>query len=101
MAKKQVKLKGKAIASRLTGTSTPIGGISWIPPVNEKDNAGRLLVFLEDRRALYEPYNMEIGGHVRVTVGVDCYSSLKGACLVKAVFSDLTRSSIGSRRKLL
>jgi len=47
------RMKGKAIASRLTGISTPTGGISWIPPVNEKGNARRLLVFLEDRRALF------------------------------------------------
>ncbi len=62
--KKQVKLKGKAIASRLTGISTPIGGISWTPPVDEKDRAKRLLVFLEDRRALYHPYDVEVGDYV-------------------------------------
>ena len=64
MPKKKVKLKGKAIASRLTGISTPIGGISWTPPVDEKDKAKRLLVFLEDRRALYHPYDMEVGDYV-------------------------------------
>ncbi len=64
MVKKQVKLKGKAIASRLTGISTPIGGISWKPPTDEKDKAKRLLVFLEDRRALYHPYDMEVGDYV-------------------------------------
>jgi len=57
-------LKGKAIASRLTGISTPIGGISWAPPVDEKDKARGLLVFLEDRRALYHPYDMEVGDYV-------------------------------------
>ena len=64
MPKKKVKLKGKEIASRLTGISTPIGGISWKPPVDEKDKAKRLLVFLEDRRALYHPYDMEVGDYV-------------------------------------
>jgi len=64
LVKKQVKLKGKAIASRLTGISTPIGGISWKPPTDEKDKAKRLLVFLEDRRALYHPYDMEVGDYV-------------------------------------
>jgi hypothetical protein len=64
MPKKQVKLKGKAIASRLTGISTPIGGISWKPPIDEKNKAKRLLVFLEDRRALYHPYDMEVGDYV-------------------------------------
>jgi len=59
-----MKLRGKSIANRLTGISTPIGGISWTPPVDERDKAKRLLTFLEDRRALYHPYNMEIGDYV-------------------------------------
>jgi hypothetical protein len=50
---KKVTLKGKQIAKRLTGISTPIGGISWTPPVDERDVAKKLLVFLEDRRALF------------------------------------------------
>jgi hypothetical protein len=59
-----MKLKGKSIVSRLTGISTPIGGISWTPPVDEQGKAKRLLTFLEDRRALYHPYNMEVGDYV-------------------------------------
>ncbi len=58
------KLKGKQLAKRLTGISTPIGGISWTPPVDERDVAKQLLVFLEDRRALYMPYDMEVGSYV-------------------------------------
>jgi len=61
---KRIKLKGKAIASRLTGISCPIAGVSWTPPPDEQDKARRLLVFLEDRRVLYNPYEMEIGPHV-------------------------------------
>jgi len=61
---KRIKLKGKAIASRLTGISCPIAGVSWTPPLDEQDKARRLLVFLEDRRVLYNPYEMEIGPHV-------------------------------------
>ena len=64
MPKKRFRLKGKAIASRLTGISCPIAGISWIPPVDEQDKARRLLTFLEDRRALYHPYDMEVGDYV-------------------------------------
>ncbi len=64
MPKKQVKLKGKAIANRLTGISTPIGGISWTPPVNEKDKAKQLLVFLEARRVIYHPYDIEVSANV-------------------------------------
>lgn len=61
---KTPKLKGKQLAMRLTGISTPIGGISWNPPVDESDVAKQLLVFLEDRRALYMPYDMEVGPYV-------------------------------------
>jgi len=65
MSKSKVtKLKGKQLATRLTGISTPIGGISWTPPVDERDVAKQLLVYLEDRRALYMPYDMEVGPYV-------------------------------------
>jgi len=57
---KETKLKGKQLAKRLIGISTPIGGISWTPSVDERDVAKQLLVFLEDRRALFMPYNMEV-----------------------------------------
>jgi hypothetical protein len=61
---KASKLKGKQLAKRLTGISAPIGGISWTPPADERDVAKKLLVYLEDRRALYMPYNMEVGPYV-------------------------------------
>ncbi|MBN2285194.1 MAG: hypothetical protein JXI43_02005 [Tissierellales bacterium] len=61
---REAKLKGKQLAKRLTGISTPIGGISWTPPIDERDVAKQLLVFLEDRRALYMPYDMEFGPYV-------------------------------------
>ncbi|NIS69145.1 MAG: hypothetical protein GTO12_09390 [Proteobacteria bacterium] len=64
MARKRTRLRGKTIATRLTGISTPIGGISWKPPVDEQDKAKRLLTFLEDRRTLYHPYDMEVGDYV-------------------------------------
>jgi len=61
---RRAKLKGKQLAGRLTGISTPIGGVSWTPPVDESDVAKKLLVFLEDRRALFMPYNSEVGIYV-------------------------------------
>jgi len=61
---RKTALKGKQLAGRLTGISTPIGGLSWEPPVDEREIAKRLLVFLEDRRALFMPYDMEVGGYV-------------------------------------
>jgi len=61
---KKLRLKGKALASRLTGISSGIVGFSWTPPTDEKDKARRLLVFLEDRRVLYQPHQREISPHV-------------------------------------
>ena len=61
---KQIKVKGKSLLSRLTGISTPFVGVSWSPPADEKDIARKLFVFLSDRRALYNPYDIEIGPHV-------------------------------------
>jgi len=60
----KIKLKGRELATRLTGISTPIGGISWKPPVDERNKARRLLVYLAGQRALHYPYNKEIGTFV-------------------------------------
>jgi len=61
---RRAKLKGKQLATRLTSISTPIGGVSWTPPVDEHDVAKKLLVFMEDRRAMFMPYDMEVGHYV-------------------------------------
>lgn len=51
------------IASRLTGISTPIFGVSWQPPQSDVDAVRRTLVFLEDRRVLYVPDEAEVPKH--------------------------------------
>jgi hypothetical protein len=56
------------IASRLTGISRPIFGVSWNPPEAEVTAAKRILAFLEDRRVLYNPTEMEIPHHCQVSV---------------------------------
>jgi hypothetical protein len=61
---RHLKLRGKSLASRLTGLSTPWLGASWTPPKDERSQAENLLIYLEDRRALYNPYDMEIGDYV-------------------------------------
>jgi hypothetical protein len=60
----KIKLKGRELANRLTGISPPIGGISWKPPVVEREKARRLLVYLAGERALHYPYDKEIGTFV-------------------------------------
>ena len=52
-------MKFKEVISRITGFSVPIFGVSWNPPQPDVTAARRVLVFLEDRRVLYNPYNIE------------------------------------------
>jgi hypothetical protein len=53
----------REIAARLTGVSCPIFGVSWNPPKLDRDVARRVLTFLEDRRVLYAPDEVEIRSH--------------------------------------
>jgi hypothetical protein len=53
-------VKFKEIASRLTGFSVPIFGVSWNPPEPEVAVARRVLAYLEDRRVLFNPYHLEV-----------------------------------------
>ena len=43
----------------LSGISTPIGGISWNRNVSGKDMFSYLLLFLESKRILVSPIDME------------------------------------------
>jgi len=53
------KIPFSDLAKHITGFSTPVFGLSWNPPEPEREKIRQLIVFLEDRRALYNPYNME------------------------------------------
>lgn len=48
------------IKRRLTGFSTPFGGISWQPEESEEQSARRVIAYLEDRRILYDPFEVEV-----------------------------------------
>lgn len=48
------------IVNRLTGISTPVFGISLNPPETERVVAKRIVAFLEDRRVLYSPSEVEV-----------------------------------------
>jgi hypothetical protein len=52
------------IRHRLTGVTTPLGGVSWetLPDV-DKEVLSRLVPFLEDRRVIYNPTEVEIPEH--------------------------------------
>lgn len=56
-------MKFKELVSRITGFSVPIFGIQWSPPEAERAVAKRVLTFLEDRRVLYVPSEMEVPEH--------------------------------------
>lgn len=56
-------MKFKDIANRVTGISCPIFGISWNPLKLESDEARSVITYLEDRRVLYNPYEMESPNH--------------------------------------
>jgi hypothetical protein len=68
------------IARRITGFSTPIGGLSWTAPAAERDTVRGFLTFLEDRRALYQPHHLEVESDVHHSVQAIrqcCTESLK------------------------
>jgi len=53
-------MKFKELLNRLTGISVPIFGVSWNPPEIEITKAKRIITFLEDRRVLYDPSEVEV-----------------------------------------
>ena len=56
------------LLGRLNGIGTPVGGVSWTPPQSDVEVAQRVLVFLEDRRVLYSPYEVEMPQHCVASV---------------------------------
>lgn len=50
----------KELASKLTGFSTPFFGVSWQPPETERKIAKTIVNYLEDRRVLYNPTQLEL-----------------------------------------
>lgn len=56
-------MKITEILARLTGISTPVFGVSWEPTELERAAARRVIAFLEDRRVLYHPEQMEVPSH--------------------------------------
>lgn len=61
-------MKFSEIASRLTGISCPIFGISWNPAAPEVTVARRVITFLEDRRVLFVDSEMEMPEHCAASV---------------------------------
>ena len=53
------RIRWREIFSRLTGLSVPGFGASWNPTKSESERARLLINFLEDRRILYNDYELE------------------------------------------
>lgn len=89
----------KEIASRITGISIPVFGVSWNPPEPERQVVRETLIFLEDRRALYNDFACELDHEVSQSVleirseltaalkrlpensqAVACLKSMRAAC---------------------
>ena len=58
----------KEIASKITGFSFPMFGISWNPTKPEIEVARKVITFLEDRRVLYVVYELESPKHCTESV---------------------------------
>lgn len=56
-------MKFKEITNKITGISCPIFGLSWTPDKLEIDTAQRIITFLEDKRVLYNLYELEMPQH--------------------------------------
>lgn len=68
MRRRRGALKFKELAQRLTGVQIPIFGVSWTAPEPDRKIVRGVLAFLEDRRVLYNPYNIEIEREVSDSV---------------------------------
>lgn len=61
-------IRFKDLASRITGVSIPIFGVSWNPPESEREVVRETFIYLEDRRALFNDYAWEIPDHVAQSI---------------------------------
>ncbi|MDD5322924.1 MAG: hypothetical protein PHD43_20380, partial [Methylococcales bacterium] len=84
-------MKFREIANRLTGFSIPIFGVSWNPPETDHSIARRLIAYLEDRRVLYVPSEVEVPSHCVQSV-LEIRRVLTKELGVLGAGSDLTQS---------
>ncbi len=61
-------MKFKQIARRLTGFGTPVGGLSWEYRKGDAGIARDVISYLEDRRVLYNPSELEVPEHCAQSV---------------------------------
>jgi hypothetical protein len=79
-AKKAGRVTGE-VARRITGVSTPFGGVQWADPgLPERQRVRNFILSVEDRRALYNPMQLEVRSDVEHSLHKlreDCTSALQ------------------------
>lgn len=66
--RRSLKIKVSELAHRLNGFSLPWFGVQWTAPPDERYDIRAFLVFLEDRRVIYSPYELEVQGQVEMSI---------------------------------
>ncbi len=95
-------MKFKNIIKRLNGISTPVFGVSWNPSKSDKDQAKEIIAFLEDRRVLYNPSQMEMPGHcVQSVIEIRHFITQKVGTVQSAELQESLRAMRASCRKFL
>lgn len=79
------------MATRLNGVSIPFFGVSWQPPRSDVAAAREVITFLEDRRLLYNPYEVEIPEHVVQSV-IDIRREMTRSLAAGGLADELTGS---------
>lgn len=67
-ARNKTGLRGRKLVARLIGIQTPIGGIDWKPPAEERKKARRILTYLAEQQVIGDPYDTVIGSFVAQSV---------------------------------
>ena len=96
-------MKFQEIVSRVTGLSCPVFGVSWNPPEAEVTRARRVITFLEDRRVLYVPSEMELPDHcVRSALEIRAFLTNEiGRSGAESELTQSLRAMRGACRKFL
>jgi hypothetical protein len=68
MKARKSRLKIADLARRIAGLSTPIVGVSWNAPAADRDVVRAFLTFLEDRRVLFNPFQLEVEHQVQYSI---------------------------------
>jgi len=64
----RIRIKLSELAKRINGFSVPVFGLQWSAQKSERESVRAFLTFLEDRRVLYNPENLEVMAEVERSV---------------------------------